>query len=166
MKGSSGSPTGRRQLVQEVIAEMRALASEMDGLDQAAADRHGLNRTDMRCVEILRRLGPMQPKDLAEAIGYTTGGITTVIDRLEVAGYAVRHPDRYDRRKVFVEATSLAGRQGASIYGTLIKAFEQELAETPDGDLTVIRDFLRRSQSLMKEHVAGVRAATARSAAR
>jgi DNA-binding MarR family transcriptional regulator len=166
MKGSSGSSTGKRQLVHEVIAEMRALASEMDGLDQAAADRHGINRTDMRCVEILRRLGPMQPKDLAEAMGYTTGGITTVIDRLEDSGYAIRQPDHYDRRKVFVEATSLAGKQGASIYGTLIKAFEQELAETPDGDLTVIRNFLRRSQALMNEHVAGVRAATARSAAR
>src|SRR5215472_2809960 len=113
MTRSAGRSTGRRQLVHEVIAAMRALASEMDGLDQAVADRYGINRTDMRCVEMLRRLGPMQPKDLAEAMGYTTGGITTVIDRLEESGYATRQPDRYDRRKVLVEATTLAGRQAA-----------------------------------------------------
>lgn len=150
----------------EVIVEMRALAGEMDGLDQAVADRYGINRTDMRCVEMLRRLGPMQPKDLAEAMGYTTGGITTVIDRLEESGYATRQPDRYDRRKVLVEATTLAGRQGGAIYGSLVRTFEQEIAGTAEGDLTVIRDFLRRSQAILKEHTTGVRAAAARTAAR
>ena len=94
MTRAQTNPIGRRQLVQEVIRELRALSSEMDGLDQAVADRFGLNRTDMRCVEILRRLGPMQPKDLAEAMGYTTGGITTVIDRLEESGHAMRRQDR------------------------------------------------------------------------
>jgi DNA-binding MarR family transcriptional regulator len=152
--------------VQEVIAEMRTLASEMDGLDQAVADRFGLNRTDMRCVDILRRLGPMQPKDLAEAMGYTTGGITTVIDRLEESGYAIRRPDRYDRRKVLVEPTALAGKQGGAIYSPLIKTFEELIGETPERDLIVIRDFLRQSQSILKDHATGVREATARSAAR
>jgi DNA-binding MarR family transcriptional regulator len=152
--------------VQEVIVEMRAMGTEMDGLDQAVADRFGLNRTDMRCVDILRRLGPMQPKDLAEAMGYTTGGITTVIDRLEESGYAIRSPDRYDRRKVLVEPTGLAGKQGGAIYGPLIKAFEELIDETPERDLTVIRDFLRVSQSILKDHATGVREATARSAAR
>jgi DNA-binding MarR family transcriptional regulator len=152
--------------VQEVIAEMRTLASEMDGLDQAVADRFGLNRTDMRCVDILRRLGPLQPKDLAEAMGYTTGGITTVIDRLEESGYAIRRPDRYDRRKVLVEPTALAGKQGGAIYNPLVKTFEELIDETPERDLTVIRDFLRQSQSILKDHATGVREATARSAAR
>jgi DNA-binding MarR family transcriptional regulator len=152
--------------VQEVILEMRALANEMDGLDEAVADRYGLNRADMRCVDMLRRRGPMQPKDLAEAMGYTTGGITTVIDRLEEAGYAVRLPDRYDRRKVLVEATALAGRQGGAVYGNLIRAFEERMADREDDDLTVIRDYLRISQELLKEHATAFRRATARSANR
>jgi DNA-binding MarR family transcriptional regulator len=152
--------------VQEVISEMRNLGAEMDGLDQAVADRFGLNRTDMRCVEILRRLGPMQPKDLAEAMGYTTGGITTVIDRLEESGHAMRRQDRYDRRKVLVEPTALAGKQGGAIYGGLIKTFEELIADTPDHDLTVIRDFLRLSQTILKDHATAVREATARGAGR
>jgi DNA-binding MarR family transcriptional regulator len=152
--------------VQDVISEMRNLGAEMDGLDQAVADRFGLNRTDMRCVDMLRRLGPMQPKDLAEAMGYTTGGITTVIDRLEESGYALRRPDRYDRRKVLVEPTPLAGKQGGAIYGGLIKAFEELIGETPDHDLTVIREFLRLSQWILKNHATGVREASERTAAR
>jgi DNA-binding MarR family transcriptional regulator len=138
----------------------------MDGIDQAVADRFGLNRTDMRCVDILIRLGPMQPKDLAEVMGYTTGGITTVIDRLEKSGYAFRRPDPSDRRKVLVEPTSLAGKQGGAVYGGLIRKFEELIAETPDHDLTVIRDFLRLSQDILKDHARGVREATARAADR
>jgi DNA-binding MarR family transcriptional regulator len=166
MMRAPGKPTARRQLVQEVIVEMRALGTEMDGLDQAVADRFRLNRTDMRCVDILRQLGPMQPKDLAEAMGYTTGGITTVIDRLEESGYAIRRPDPYDRRKVLVEPTALAGKQGGAIYGGLIKTFEELIADTPDDELTVIRDFLRRSQTILKDHATAVREATARGAGR
>jgi DNA-binding MarR family transcriptional regulator len=152
--------------VQEVIAEMRALSNEMDGLDQAVADRFGLNRTDMRCAEMLGRLGPMQPKDLAEAMGYTTGGITTVIDRLEESGYAIRRPDRYDRRKVLVESTGLARKQGSGIFGSLIKVFEEAIDQTAERDLAVIRDFLEQSRSIVKDHATGVRDATARSAVR
>jgi DNA-binding MarR family transcriptional regulator len=164
MTTAPGKPTARRQLVQEVIVEMRALGTEMDGLDQAVADRFRLNRTDMRCVDILGRLGAMQPKDLAEAMGYTTGGITTVIDRLEESGYALRRPDRYDRRKVLVEPTGLAGKQGGAIYGGLIRTFEELIADTSDHDLTVIRDFLERSQTILKDHAIAVREATARAA--
>jgi DNA-binding MarR family transcriptional regulator len=166
MTRAPSRPAGRRQIVQDVIAEMRALGAEMDGLDQAVADRFRLNRTDMRCVDMLSRLGPMQPKDLAEAMGYTTGGITTVIDRLEESGYAFRRPDEHDRRKVLVEPTSLAGKQGGPIFGALIRTFEELIADTPEQELTVIRDFLRLSQRVLKEHATGVREATARAVTR
>jgi DNA-binding MarR family transcriptional regulator len=152
--------------VQEVVVEMRALSNEMDGLDEAVADLYGLNRTDMRCVEMLGRLGPMQPKELAEAMGYTTGGITTVIDRIEESGYAIRRPDPYDRRKVLVEATGLARKQGSGIFPTLIKVFAEAIDETPERDLIVIRDFLQQGRSILKEHATGVRKSTARSVAR
>jgi hypothetical protein len=36
-------------------------------LDQAAADRYGLNRTDMRALDILGRSGPLAPTDLARS---------------------------------------------------------------------------------------------------
>jgi DNA-binding MarR family transcriptional regulator len=166
MTRSPSNPTGRRQLVHEVIEELRALASEMDALDQAVADRFGLNRTDMRCAGILSRDGPMQPKELAEAMGFTTGGITTVIDRLEESGYAIRRQDRNDRRKVLVESTGLSRRQAAPIYGGLNKRVEEQLSDTDDSELTTVRDFLRNSTSVLKDHTAGVRAGTARSLVR
>ena len=82
-----------RALPGQVAGGLRALSTEIDRLDQAAADRYGLNRTDMRALDILGRAGPLAPTALARLLGFTTGGITTVLDRLERAGYIRRRPD-------------------------------------------------------------------------
>jgi DNA-binding MarR family transcriptional regulator len=47
-----------------------------------AADRYGLNRTDMRGLDLIGQAGPLAPTELVRLLGFTTGGITTVIDRL------------------------------------------------------------------------------------
>ena len=50
---------------------LRALSTEIDRLDQAAADRYGLNRTDMRALDLTGREGPLAPTDLARLLGFT-----------------------------------------------------------------------------------------------
>jgi hypothetical protein len=49
--------------------------------------RVGLNRTDMRALDIVGSAGSLTPTALARRLGFTTGGITPVIDRLERTGY-------------------------------------------------------------------------------
>ena len=87
----------------QVAGSLRALSTEIDRLDQAAADLYGLNRTDMRALDIVGRAGPLAPTALARLLGFTTGGVTTVLDRLERAGYVRRRPDPADRRRQVVE---------------------------------------------------------------
>src|ERR1043166_5846990 len=96
-----------RALPRQVLSSLRALSTEIDRLDQAAADRYGLNRTDMRALDIVGRAGPLAPTALARALGFTTGGVTTVLDRLERAGYVRRRPDPGDRRRQLVETTEV-----------------------------------------------------------
>ena len=64
-----------------------------------AADRYGLNRTDMRALDIVGQAGPLAPTALGRLLGFTTGGVTSVLDRLERAGYIRRQPDPSDRRR-------------------------------------------------------------------
>ena len=89
----------KRALPRQVAASLRALSTEIDRLDQAAADRYGLNRTDMRALDIVGQAGPLAPTALARLLGFTTGGVTSVLDRLERAGYIARRPDPGDRRR-------------------------------------------------------------------
>ena len=137
-----------RALRAQVVASLRALSTEIDRLDQAAADRYGLNRTDMRALDIVDRDGSTAPTDLARLLGFTTGGVTTVLDRLEHAGYVRRRPDPGDRRRQVVQATEATAARNAEVFGGLIRATSDLLAAYTDDQLGVIRDFLDRTRRL------------------
>ena len=135
-----------------VAGSLRALSTEIDRLDQAAADRYGLNRTDMRALDIIGRAGPLAPTDLARLLGFTTGGATTVLDRLERAGYIRRRADTSDRRRLVVETTAATANRDQEVFGDLIRQTGELLATYTDDQLQVIDDFLTRARQLTAGH--------------
>jgi DNA-binding MarR family transcriptional regulator len=141
-----------RALPGQVADGLRALSTEIDRLDQAAADRYGLNRTDMRALDILGRAGPIAPTALARLLGFTTGGVTTVLDRLEKVGYIRRRPDPGDRRRQLVEITQATVARDEEVFGDLIRGTGNLLAGYTDDELLVIRDFLDRVRQLTAAH--------------
>jgi len=137
-----------RVLPGQVAGGLRALSTEIDRLDQAAADRYGLNRTDMRALDITGRSGPLAPTELARLLGFTTGGVTTVLDRLERAGYIRRQPDPTDRRRQVVQITEYTAARDREVFDGLIRQTGDLLATYTDDQLAVIRDFLDRTRQL------------------
>ena len=125
----------------------------------AAAERLGLNMTDLECMGVIQR-GPATAGQLAAATGLTTGAITGVIDRLERAGFAKRVPDENDRRKVLVGMVPEAMARAMPIFEPMRRASAQVLSHYKDDELTLILDFLNRSQSASLEVLAKVRAKT------
>jgi DNA-binding MarR family transcriptional regulator len=141
-----------RELSRQVVGGLRALSSEIDRLDQAAADRYGLNRTDMRALDILGRTGPLAPTALARLLGFTTGGVTSVVDRLEKAGYIRRQPDPGDRRRQLVETTETTAARDEEVFGDLIRGTLDLMAGYTNDELLVIRGFLDRVRQLTAAH--------------
>src|ERR1700720_1805090 len=80
----------RAQLAAKVGEGFRKTSSLMQLMGQAAADRIGLNATDLNCLNILSFGAEMTAGELARATGLTTASITGVADRLEEAGYVRR----------------------------------------------------------------------------
>jgi DNA-binding MarR family transcriptional regulator len=144
---SSGDPA------REVQARLRALSTEIDRLDGLAASRFGLNRTDMRALDLIRTAGTLTPTALADQLGFTTGGVTTVIDRLEGAGYVRRRPDGTDRRRVVLEATASVAAKEAEVFGDLIAATISLTSRYSDRQLATIADFLDKSRGVVADHV-------------
>jgi DNA-binding MarR family transcriptional regulator len=128
----------------DVRAALRRLTAEIDGLDQRAANRFGINRSDLRCLDVLRGLGPTTPTTLAGAVGMTTGGLSLALDRLEAAGYVTRRPNANDRRSVIVEPTEHLAQLESEIFGPLVGRMGEIFARYGEADLDVIRDFLDR----------------------
>src|SRR5215468_7054790 len=92
----------RARLAAEFGAALRKTGSIMQLVGQAAADRIGINATDLNCLNILSFSGQMTAGELARETGLTTASITGVVDRLEAAGYVRRERDTKDRRRVVV----------------------------------------------------------------
>ena len=82
---------------------IRKTGSLMQLMGQAAADRIGINATDLNCLNILSFSGQLTAGELARATGLTTASITGVVDRLEEAGFVRRERDPRDRRRVVIQ---------------------------------------------------------------
>ncbi|MEO0602258.1 MAG: MarR family transcriptional regulator, partial [Myxococcota bacterium] len=84
-----------------LVAQCRALYAAIDRLDQEASARAGVTRSDLRALNQLEQ-GPVRAGRLAEALGLSSGAVSTLIDRLERRGLARRERDPDDRRVVLV----------------------------------------------------------------
>lgn len=69
---------------------------------------HGLQRPELDAILTLRRAGPpyrLTPTRLFEAMMMSSGGMTSLIDRLERGGWVSRAPNPDDRRGTLVTLT-------------------------------------------------------------
>lgn len=146
------SLNSRERLVQSVISGLRDLDSELDLMNQAVADRTGLNRTDVQCVDIITRNGPITPGALAQRLGLTPGAVTTSIDRLVAAGWVVRRHDTTDRRRVLVERNQDSWREARALYRGLQRATQELADEYSAEQLELIIEFLRRIGVVVANH--------------
>jgi DNA-binding MarR family transcriptional regulator len=136
------------------LGSLRRLSAAIDQLDGAAAERYGLNRTDMRALDLVGQARSLAPTELARRLGVTTAGTTTVIDRLEAAGYVRRRPDPVDRRRLAIEPTEYTDRQDADTFGGLMRATLDLLGGCGDEDVIAIRDFLDAMAALTVDYAA------------
>ncbi|MFJ4188222.1 MarR family winged helix-turn-helix transcriptional regulator [Kitasatospora sp. NPDC089509] len=134
--------------------------ASVDDFDRECARLMGVNETDLRCLEILLEEAPeAAPSLLAAKLGVTTGSATTMLDRLEKAGYVTRLPHPTDRRKTIVRATSEAAGRAYELIGPLIAEAQQDLLGRYSVDqIELIADFLTRTGDIQRRHTERLRA--------
>ena len=152
----------RLRLIHEAGLAIRAQQNAVDQMDEAAAAFLGINRTDARALDILDQRGPMTAGELAQAMGLSTGAVTTVLDRMERTGFARRVRDQDDRRKVVAEVTEEGRHRSWEIYAPLAERGFEELSRLTDRQLVTIRDLLNRGTEFLIEYAERVREMTRR----
>jgi DNA-binding MarR family transcriptional regulator len=133
----------KRQIFERLIDEVRRSQNATDRFDQAVADALGLNRTDMRCLDVLQREGRLPAGRLAQATGLTSGAMTTALDRLERAGFARRIDDPGDRRRVLVELTPRVRRDAERYYSEHLAQSERLYRRYTLQQLELLLEFVR-----------------------
>ena len=153
----TGQPE-RAQLAAAFGAAVRRTGSVMQLMGQAAADRIGINATDLNCLNILSFNGHMTAGELATATGLTTASITGVIDRLEEAGYVTRQRDPHDRRRVVVTLVlDRALREVASVFLPVIRDWREMAARYSDDELRLIVGYYARMEQVLRAHLERLR---------
>jgi DNA-binding MarR family transcriptional regulator len=147
----------RSELILAAALEARLQQNAYDRFEDAAADFFGVNRTAMRCMEVLDRTGQLTAGEIARQTGLTSGAATALLDRLERAGYLRRLRDPADRRRILVELTDKARAASREVYEPLAQAMT-EFERYTDAELELLADFLRTGSGLLLENTERIRA--------
>src|SRR6266550_2309705 len=155
---TDGERAERAELAAAFGAGIRRTGALMQLMGQAAADRIGINATDLNCLNILSFSGRMTAGELTRATGLKTASITGVIDRLEEAGYVTRERDPNDRRRVVVQINlDRAMKDVATIFAPMLRSWREMSARYSDDELRLIVDFYGRMEQVFREHLLRLR---------
>ena len=147
----------KEHLADELIRVAREEEAANDAFDEVAAQKLGVNATDLRCLNILENQGPITAGRLAELSGLTTAAVTAVLDRLEGHGYARRERVEKDRRQVIVELTPVLLERADQVWGPVGKDAREAMKQMSTDDLKLVTDFFRISRDLHRHHIERVR---------
>jgi DNA-binding MarR family transcriptional regulator len=151
----------KRDVFEQLLNEVRGSQNATARFDQAVADAVGLNRTDMRIVDVLDREGAVTAGRLADVTGLSSGAMTTALDRLERAGHARRVRDAGDRRRVLVELTETA--QATNDFYSEHAAYAERLYQRHSLEqLELLLSFVRESREFNERRAAELEEASRR----
>ena len=145
----------REEIFWETIGLLRRNQVLTQMLDEAAAAYLGVNPTDGRAIDVIDKHGRITAGELARELRLSTGAVTTLVDRLERAGFARRVRDDEDRRRVLIETTPVVAELSAKIYGTPQEALES-YADWSDEEAAAVYRFQKMSQEWLEERLARV----------
>ena len=99
-----------------VVHALRVFSESAEHAVDEAGRGVGLHRTDLRALALLMARAeagePVTASDLGAHLHLTRASATALVDRLAAAGHVRRHRDEGDRRRVLVEHTDTARRDG------------------------------------------------------
>ena len=145
----------RAELAQQLRNEIMGYLGAASDFNEGLAKKLKLSRTDMRCLDLIGRLGPMTAGRLAEESGLTTGAVTFILDRLEGAGMVTRRRDTEDRRRVWVEVVPEAQQRLQRLQQPVAEEMRQVAQRFKADELAVVRDFMRQAKEVFQHQVSG-----------
>lgn len=145
-------------LAAAVGAALADLQAAYDDRDRALAAALGVNRTDLRCLDLIVRGGPQTASELGARLHLTRGSMTTLVDRLEHAGYVRRQDDPAHGRRKLVTPTRELMEAITPLLKPAIDNGLARLAKYSDAELRLILDFVQATRDGQGAVVEAIRA--------
>jgi DNA-binding MarR family transcriptional regulator len=147
LDGEPDEARSRRQLNRALKESLRDLGAQLSLLNHNVGARLELKATDLECLDLITRSGPLSPSDLARRAGLHPATMTGILDRLERGGWIDRDRHPSDRRGVVVRAAHGRGAEILRLYlvdSGMNDAIDQICAGYDNEQLELLGGFLRR----------------------
>jgi DNA-binding MarR family transcriptional regulator len=141
----------------ELLRSVRRLHGAVDALLDAAADTYQVNRTDLRCLEILDREGPLSATRLAEAARLSPAAVTKLLVRLRAAGFVRVEPASNDRRSILSTASGRHVELRESVWRPVVDGTAGLVAGLEPAELARVLDVLSALSDVAEEGAARLR---------
>jgi DNA-binding MarR family transcriptional regulator len=141
------------ELGQQLRDEIMGYFGAASDFSESLAKKLKLSRTDMRCLELIGRHGPLTAGRLAEESGLTTGAVTFILDRLEEAGMVTRRRDTEDRRRVWVEIEPDAQKRLQEMQQPVADQMREVTQHFKADELAVVRDYMRQAKEVFQRQI-------------
>ena len=135
----------RRQVTTEIKDALRDLHNQLSTLNRQVGGHLAIKDTDMDCLDLINRHGPLSPSNLARQAGLHPATMTGILDRLENAGWIARERDPADRRAVTVRALPDRSREMYQLFAGMNSAMDSICGDYDEQQLELLADFLRRT---------------------
>jgi DNA-binding MarR family transcriptional regulator len=97
-----------------------------------------LSHTDLLVLWTVSNDSPLRMIDLSRQLGIPASTLTSLVDRLERAGYVRRQPDPSDRRVLHLEGTAALGEFGRRISALVQAELVEPVARLDADDLAAL----------------------------
>jgi DNA-binding MarR family transcriptional regulator len=146
---SAASARRRRRQVTAIKDSLRELSNQLALLNRRVSAQVDLRDTDLDCLELVARHGPLSPSALASRAGLHPATMTGVLDRLERGGWVSRDrdPDAADRRAVTIRIRRDRAPEIFRLYSGMNGLMDEILTGYTDAELELLADFVRRTAS-------------------
>lgn len=156
MASSTRAPVDRREVTDQMIAQLRTVVREMKCLGSQKLLRHGVSMAHMHVMSMLERHGELSMSRIAEALDVSFSNATGLVDRMEERGLVERVRDPDDRRVVHVGLTTAGRRVLEEIEVVRDVALRQVMSQLDDRQIarlaTVLDDLKAAVQQVAVEY--------------
>jgi DNA-binding MarR family transcriptional regulator len=150
---AAGPARQRRRQVTAIKDSLRELSNQLALLNRRVSAQVDLRDTDLDCLELVARHGPLSPSALARRAGLHAATMTGVLDRLERGGWISRDrdPGAADRRAVTVRIRRDRAQEIFRLYSGMNGLMDQILSGYGDAELELLAGFVRRTAEAGRE---------------
>ena len=141
------SSISKRRSTVAVKDSLRELRNQLSLLNHQIVGRLDLKDTDLDCLELIARHGPLSPSALARRAGLHPATVTGILDRLQRGGWIVRERDPLasDRRAIAVRAVPGRNAELFRLYAGMNSAMDRICDDYTEAELELLAGFLRRA---------------------